>query len=62
MRRMGEPKLPLFFKLWVGFVAMFVILTFIGTGYVIYGIAQAGPDGIGREIGRFIKGVDEGRR
>jgi hypothetical protein len=53
---------PLFFKLWFGFIAALAICIVLGVGYVVYTVANAGDEGIGRSIGRVIKGIEDGRR
>lgn len=55
-------RTPLFFKLWFGFVVSCIIAVFFVTGYLLFTVASAGPEGIGRAIGAIVKGIDEGRK
>lgn len=57
-----RPSIPLFFKLWFGFIAL-IAVTIIGSAIYLGAQAiSAGPEGIGRAIGSVIKGIDEARR
>lgn len=62
MKRHFDPGIPLFFKLWFGFVACLAISVFIGFGYFIFSVASAGPEGIGKSIGAVVRGFEEARR
>jgi len=51
--------MPLFFKLWFAFVACIALTIMGGTFYVLFQVVKAGPEGIGREIGAFVKSVKD---
>lgn len=52
--------MPLGFKIWFGFVGLLAMSIMAGTFYVLFQVVKAGPEGIGREVGSFIKGVKDG--
>jgi hypothetical protein len=55
-------SMPLFFKLWFAFVALLIAAIISGWLYMIASVVSQGPEGIGREVGRFLRGVEEGQR
>ena len=58
----SRPGIPLFFKLWFAFVALLALTIIGGVAYVLVSVASHGPEGIGREVGRFIRGIEDGQR
>jgi len=54
-----DMRMPLFFKLWFAFVACIALTIMGGTFYVLFQVVKAGPEGIGREIGAFVKSVKD---
>lgn len=48
--------------IFIGFVFCVIVAFWIGLGYVAYSGYQAGPDGVGKEIGKFIGGIEAGRK
>lgn len=61
MRNNGlDMRAPIFFKIWFAFVGLLALSIMAGTFYVLFQVAKAGPEGIGREVGSFIKGVKDG--
>lgn len=58
MRR-DHMKTPLFFKLWFAFVGSLALSIMGGTIYVLVSVVQAGPEGIGRQVGAVVKGFNE---
>ena len=59
---LGRPSIPIFFKLWFGFIALLAVGMIGAMIWLAAQIVSAGPEGIGREVGRFIKGIDDGRK
>mgnify|MGYP001055550380 CR=1 FL=1 len=55
-------RTPLFFKLWFAFIALLVATIFGGVLYVMVLAISHGPEGIGREVGLFLRGIEEGQR
>jgi len=53
-------RTPIFFKVWFAFVGLLAISIMDGTFYVLFQAVKAGPEGVGREVGSFIKGVKDG--
>lgn len=51
--------IPLFFKLWFGFIAL-IMLSIIG-GYIFmaYQLASLGPEGVGHFIGSFLHAIKD---
>lgn len=62
MKDFLSPKFPLWFKIWFGAIAAFVVCWFLAAGYLLSQVVAAGPEGIGREIGALLKGIDQGRQ
>ena len=57
-----DMRTPIWFKLWFAFV-FFLIVCIVGSvGYVLMQVAKAGPEGIGRQIGAVIKGINDGQK
>ena len=54
-----EMGIPLGFKIWFGLVGLVVLSIFAGTVYFLAQVVKAGPEGIGREVGSFIKVVKD---
>jgi hypothetical protein len=54
--------IPLGFKIWFAFVACLMVGFAVVTGLLVYSVISAGPEGIGREVGRIMKGIEDGRR
>jgi hypothetical protein len=55
-----KPKLPLFFKIWFGFIAALVLTVFGVVGFMFYTAATlAGdPEAIGSYIGKIQSGYE----
>ena len=51
-------KMPLFFKLWFGFVATLVLSVFVTVGFVLYSVATD-PASVGRFAGEIVSGFNE---
>jgi hypothetical protein len=51
--------MPLFFKLWFAFVGTIVLTITGGMFYFLFLVAKAGPEGIGREVGSFVKALKD---
>lgn len=51
-------KNPLFFKLFMGFITTFIVLTFIAVGYGFY-VTLTDPAAIGRMAGEVVSGFNE---
>lgn len=51
--------IPLFFKLWFGFVALIAVSIISGTFYFGYLALKAGPEGIGTAVGQIVKSYNE---
>lgn len=49
---------------YVGFILTFILcVSFIGgCGYIARTCIKKGPEGIGKEIGSFMKAIDEGKK
>jgi hypothetical protein len=58
----SRPGIPLFFKLWFAFVALLALSIIGGVAYVLVSVASHGPEGLGREVGHFLRGIKEGQR
>lgn len=58
----NRPTTPLFFKVWFAFIALLIATIFGGVFYVIVLAISHGPEGIGREVGHFLRGIEEGQR
>lgn len=54
-----RPRLPIFFKLWFAFVAVCGIGVIGGFIYLLAAVIEAGPEGIGAELGRAVKAFNE---
>jgi hypothetical protein len=48
--------------IFIGFVFCVIVAFWVGLGYVAYNGYQAGPDGLGRAVGKFIGGIESGRK
>ncbi len=53
-------SIPLFFKLWIAFVFSVALFIIGVTGYLMYQSAYH-PETIGEHVGRFIKGIEQGK-
>lgn len=55
-------RVPLFFRLWFGFVALIVFAIFGAAIFIGYTIIEAGPEGVARTLGEAVKAFEEARR
>lgn len=55
-------RMPLFFKIWFGFIACLMVAGIGGGVAVVMNLADAGPEGIGRVVGTFARGFNETSR
>jgi hypothetical protein len=61
MRRFNDHSMPLFFKLWFGFVAL-IAVSMIGLTVALVITMAADPAGMGRFAGEIVRGFDEARQ
>ena len=63
MRQKGtfDMRTPIFFKIWFGFVALLALSIMGGMVYALVLVVQAGPKGIGQQIGAVVKGYNEAK-
>jgi hypothetical protein len=55
-------RIPIFFKIWFGFVAL-VMVAILGFGaWAVTGLVNAGPDAIGRAAGQAMRAYNETAR
>lgn len=55
-----EFGIPLWFKLIVAIPFALAFAGFVGYGVLAYKAIQAGPEGVGKEVGAFIRGINTG--
>ena len=53
-------RMRLFIKIWFAFIALLGIAAIVCVIWLFVLLAQAGPDGIGEGIGRFIGSIERG--
>ncbi len=58
----SRPGIPMFFKLWFAFFALLALSIIGGVAYVLVSVVSHGPQGLGREVGHFLRGIEEGQR
>lgn len=46
----------------IAFVFVVIIVFWITVVVTVYRASQAGPEGFGRAVGEFMRGIDEGRK
>jgi len=54
----GRPRIPLFFKLWFGFVALLALSILAGMIYVVVTVGSD-PAILGRMVGEIVSGFRE---